>query len=84
MAQMTKGQSSTTLQITEIKNYPHQKVRFEVLPDGKHEHNLVSIRTEVTITDTLRNLIKAKWKKWQGQHGGEVGGINRSSSRKAG
>ena len=43
------GQPSTAPQTTETKNYRHRKVRFEILPDGKHEHNFINIRTEATM-----------------------------------
>jgi hypothetical protein len=73
MAQVTKGQRCTAAQIAATRNYRRHKVRFEILPDGEHEHNLVNIRTEATVADTLRSLIKGKWKKRQTPHVEEVG-----------
>jgi protein-serine/threonine kinase len=69
MAQVTNGPNPTAPQITETESYRRRKVRFGILPDGKHEHSLVNIRTEITIAETLRNLIREKWKKRQGQVG---------------
>jgi protein-serine/threonine kinase len=52
-----------------------QKAPFRVLPDGKHEHHLVDVRTEVTVSDTLRNFIKAIWQKQQDQNAEKVGRV---------
>lgn len=56
-----------------------QKAPFGVLPDGKHEHHLVDVRTEVTVSDTLRNFIKAIWQKQQDQNAEKVGSVADSS-----
>jgi protein-serine/threonine kinase len=75
MAQVTDDELSVPPQLTESTNYRRPQVRFGILPHGRHEHNLIHIRTEATITDTLRTLISEKWKKRQGQRSEEVGGI---------
>ncbi|KAL5313331.1 hypothetical protein ACEPPN_019064 [Leptodophora sp. 'Broadleaf-Isolate-01'] len=53
-----------------------QKASFRVLPDGTHEHHLINLRTEVTVSDTLRNFIKAIWQKQQ-DHNVEKGARER-------
>jgi hypothetical protein len=77
MAQVT---NSTVPQAGEDEN-SRRKASFTILPDGKHEHNLVDVRTEVTVSDTLRNLIKGKWQKQQDQNVEEVGCIAYSSAK---
>ncbi len=52
-----------------------QKASFRVLPDGKHEHHLINLRTEVTASDTLRNFIKAVWQKQQAHNVEKVGRV---------
>lgn len=79
MAQVTIGQRYTAPQTNEDENHG-RNARFTILPGGKHEHNLADMRIEVTISDTLRNLIKAKWKKEQVQNAEEVGRIADSSA----
>lgn len=75
MAQVRNGHPSTAPPTTENEDCRRPKVRLRILPDGKHEHNLVSIWTEVAVAGNLRNLIKAKWRKRQGQQAEEVGGV---------
>jgi hypothetical protein len=64
MAQVTNSQPSTVPQ-TGADDICRRKACFTILLDGMHEHYLVDMRTEVTIFDTLRNIIKTTWKKQQ-------------------
>ena len=50
-----------------------KKASFRVLPDGKHEHHLINLRTEVTVSDALRIFIKAIWQKQQDHNVEKVG-----------
>lgn len=52
-----------------------QKALFRVLPDGKHEHHLIDMRTNVTVSDTLRNFIKTIWQKQQDHNAEKVGHV---------
>ena len=62
MAPAMYDQLSVSPQASGGENF-RQKASFRVLPDGKHEHHLISLQTEVTVSDTLRNIIKTIWKK---------------------
>jgi len=37
-----------------------QKASFRDLPDGRHEHHPINLRTGVTVSDIWRNFIKAE------------------------
>lgn len=71
-------QPRTAPQTSEDENRP-RKARFRCLLEGNHEHNLVDTRTKATISDTLLNLMKAKWQKPQDQNADEVGLFANSS-----
>jgi hypothetical protein len=77
MAQLTNSQPSATPQ-TSKDEHSRRKARFRILQDGTHEHNLVDMRTKVTISDTLRNLIKPKWQKQQDRNAEEAMKASRS------
>ena len=74
MAPAMYDQLSVSPQASGGENF-RQKASFRVLPDGKHEHHLINLRTEVTASDTLRNFIKAIWQKQQDQNAQKVGRV---------
>lgn len=72
------GQLFAAPQTGEDKN-SRGKAPFRVLPDGQHEHHLVDVRTEATVSDFLRNSIKAIWQKQQDQNAEKVGRVTNST-----
>jgi protein-serine/threonine kinase len=72
MAPAMYDQLSAAPQASGGENFP-QKASCRVLPEGKHEHHLINLRTEVTVSDTLRNFIKAIWQKQQDHNVEKVG-----------
>ena len=55
VANVTKSQK-------EVDNALMQHKRFEVLPDGEHQHNLKSARRQEKLSDMLREMLGAKKK----------------------